>query len=426
MVKKKKSLKTGNLVIAAVIFTILISGALFVKDALAEKSRLAALEQQRQELMAEADKLTVGYYYDEALALLQGVENQELKSEAFLAKIAEIEELRNSLTLYTGRTYHVFFHSLIIDTELAFDDHGHPANGYNMWMTTATEFKRMLPLLLANDFVLYDITKFITANADGTVSKRDIYLPPGKKPLVISIDDVNYYNYMKTDGFADRLTVDENGKLATVVKDRQGNESITYDGDVMPILDSFVEEHPEFSYRGAKGVVALTGYQGAFGYRISDPELYSAEQFAQLRQQVQKIADTLHSTGWQIACHSYTHNQMWRNGTMTMEDLKSDLGRFDKYIRPYVGEVSVFISPFGVHFNSTDPIYQYIITQGKYNIYCPVGASMTTNYYSNSMIQNRLNLDGYTMISAPSRILDAGLFDPALVLDENRPPLKLQ
>jgi len=425
MKQTNKALRVGNVIIAAVILAILISGALFFKDLVDEKARQAALEQQRQELVSEADKMAVGYFYDEALALLNGVEVQELKNEAYLAKIAEIEELKNSMTLYTGRTYHVFFHSLIIDTELAFDDYGHPANGYNMWMTTATEFKRMLPLLLENDFVLYDITKFITVNADGTVAKRDIYLPPGKKPLVISIDDVNYYNYMKPDGFADRLTLDENGKVATVVKDREGNESITYDGDVMPILDAFVAEHPEFSYRGAKGVVAVTGYAGAFGYRISDPEFYSAEQFAQMQQQVQKIAVALHNTGWQIACHSYTHNQRWRNGKMTMDDLKSDLSRFDKYIRPYVGDISVFISPFGVHFNTTDPLYQYIITQGKYNIYCPVGASMSTGYYSNSMIQNRLNLDGYTMISAPSRILDAGLFDPALVLDENRPPLEL-
>ena len=422
----KKKLNLGNLIIVGVIVTILISGALFIKDLAAENARQAALEQQRQEFMAEADKLAVGYYYDEALSLLKGVEDQDLKNEAFLAKIAEIEQMKNSLILYTGRTYHVFFHSLIIDTELAFDDYGHSANGYNLWMTTATEFKRMLPLLLENDFILYDITKFISVNSDGTVTKRDIYLPPGKKPLVISIDDVNYYNYMKPDGFADRLTLDDQGKVATVVKDRQGNESVTYDGDVMPILDAFVEEHPEFSYRGAKGVVAVTGYQGAFGYRISDPELYSAEQFAQMQQQVQKIADALHNTGWQIAGHSYTHNQMWRNGKMTIEDLKSDLNRFDKYIRPYVGKISVFISPFGVHFNTDDPLYKYIIKQGKYNIYCPVGASMTTNYYSHSMIQNRLNLDGYTMITAPSRILNAGLFDPALVVDENRPPLELQ
>ena len=52
------------------------------------------------------------------------------------------------------------------------------------------------------------------------------------------------------------------------------NEYIEDDGtvsvgdyDVVPLIDRFVEEHPDFSYRGAKGIVALTGYNGILGYR---------------------------------------------------------------------------------------------------------------------------------------------------------------
>lgn len=36
---------------------------------------------------------------------------------------------------------------------------------------------------------------------------------------------------------------------------------------MVPLIDRFVEEHPDFSYRGAKGIVALTGYNGILGYR---------------------------------------------------------------------------------------------------------------------------------------------------------------
>ena len=32
-------------------------------------------------------------------------------------------------------------------------------------------------------------------------------------------------------------------------------------------LKGFVEDHPDFSYRGAKAVLALTGYNGLFGHR---------------------------------------------------------------------------------------------------------------------------------------------------------------
>ena len=42
---------------------------------------------------------------------------------------------------------------------------------------------------------------------------------------------------------------------------------VTGDYDVVPILDSFIKEHPDFSYHGRKGILAMTGYDGVLGYR---------------------------------------------------------------------------------------------------------------------------------------------------------------
>ena len=39
--------------------------------------------------------------------------------------------------------------------------------------------------------------------------------------------------------------------------------------DLVPLLDEFIEEHPDFSYRGAKAVLAFTGYNGILGYRTA-------------------------------------------------------------------------------------------------------------------------------------------------------------
>ena len=43
------------------------------------------------------------------------------------------------------------------------------------------------------------------------MTKNEILLPPGKKPFVMSQDDVSYYGYMTSDGFATRMIIDENG-----------------------------------------------------------------------------------------------------------------------------------------------------------------------------------------------------------------------
>ena len=171
------------------------------------------LAAERQALLDEAALLAKGYFYDEAIAALQGA--GELQNAETDAELARIQGLKDSLVKYEGQLYHVFFHSLIVYPELAFDDKGHPAEGYNMWMTTVSEFKAMLPLFLENDFVLYDITEMMELDENGMAQRKDIYLPEGKKPLVISIDDVSYYDYMLPDGFAQRLVINEAGDVVT-------------------------------------------------------------------------------------------------------------------------------------------------------------------------------------------------------------------
>ena len=62
------------------------------------------------------------------------------------------------------------------------------------------------------------------------------------------------------------MVVDEDGKIRNEYVNDDGSVSVG-DYDMVPLIDRFVEEHPDFSYRGAKGIVALTGYNGILGYR---------------------------------------------------------------------------------------------------------------------------------------------------------------
>ena len=116
-----------------------------------------SISEFRASFIEDADTLAAGYFYDEAIARINefpaAIANEETD-----AKILEYTALKNSLVKYEGKYYHLFFHSLIIDTDLAFDSKGHSASGYNSWMATQSEFIKMLPLLLENDFVLYNIT----------------------------------------------------------------------------------------------------------------------------------------------------------------------------------------------------------------------------------------------------------------------------
>lgn len=280
-------------------------------------------------LLEQAESLSRGYFYDEAIELLDNSGYYE--DERVVNLKNEITARKSQLVKYEGQFYHVFFHSLIVYPELAFDgDYMH--EGYDMWMTTVSEFKNMLPQLYERGFILYSMTDI--------KKDRDIILPPGKKPLIISIDDVCYYDYMKNDGFADRLVINEAGEVACEVRTPQGETIVTYDGDVMPILDQFVKEHPDFSYRGAKGIVAVTGYEGALGYRITDLE---GQELIDARNEVKRIAEVMKKNGWLFACHSYTHNDYFKDGGVSFEILSYDSQRWKNTIGEYVLQPDIYL-----------------------------------------------------------------------------------
>ena len=386
----------------------------------------ATLQAQRQVLLEQAELLLRGYYYDDAIALLENC--GELMNTETAALLQDVKKAKESLVKYEGgQYYHIFFHSLAADTALTFDGDREEA-GYDDFMTTVSEFKAMLPLLQEAGFILYDITDMVE-QVDGKAVLKDIYLPAGKKPLVLSIDDVNYYNYMLDDGFASRLDVDDQGNVVTImggtiidhgekVLTVEGGEP-TYDGDVMPILDAYVKEHPEFSWQGAKGIVAITGYAGAFGYRITDLHLFDEQTQQWMLDKTKEVAQALRNTGWQIACHSYTHNQYWNKKTITMEQEEYDIGRWLGEIAPYVGDTNIFISPFGVSFDGDDQRFRYLVDNGFW-IYCPVDSYQPCYVREDYMIQGRINLDGLTMKRYPARI-SRHFFDPTPILDPARP-----
>lgn len=425
-----RSIAAVCLVAALLVAAVVFAYAKNAENAANEASRAAETEARIGTLIAEADRLALGHFYAEAVELLEsepelvtydGHSGGNVTGSAITLKIDEIKEKKGVLVRYEGHVEHIFFHSLIIYPELAFDDYGHPANGYNMWMATVREFKAMLPELHSRGYVLYPLNEFIEGDPDnpGKVKLKDIYLPPGKKPLVISVDDVNYYDYMKPDGFANRLVLGEDGRVWTEVVTMEGETVLTRDGDVMPILDDYVAMHPDFSWRGAKGTLALTGYQGALGYRITD----DLPEEAVWQGQVKAVADALKADGWLFACHSYTHNGYFRTGKVTMQQMQYDTDRWKEKIAPWVGETDIYISPFGWKYSNADAIHRYIPDSG-YRLFCPVGMNSRPVVYDDIAVMYRVNIDGYTMNTWAAKLSEA-YFNVEDVIDPARPPLIL-
>jgi hypothetical protein len=329
-----------------------------------------------------------------------------------IVKIEPAPEVKTEL--YTGKIYHIFFHSLIVYPELAFSLNSGDRQGYQSYMVTRSEFLKILPLLYKNNFVLIDSKLLYKENTDGTISKKDLYIPVGKKPLILSLDDINYVRSQDGNGFATRLVLDSNGEVATEINTPEGKTLVTRDGDIIPILDDFIKAHPDFSYKGFKGIIALTGNQGALGYRTNN---VTSPTYVEDVNMVKLIAKELKRTGWVFASHSYSHGLLFRDDSITLQGVKWDTEKWDAEVRPLVGDTNIFIGPFGQVFKPYDERRNYLVSKGFKELY-GVGMDLYLDYSPQYLMMDRANIDGIRLVQTPHLLTE--YFDPNEVVDQER------
>lgn len=373
-------------------------------------------KEQIEIYISEIKQLLNQTHYKKAAEELKQAIKIQPENEELLKLQVQLDSLQNDLVIYKGPIYHVFFHSLIVYPELCFTGDS-MEQGYNNWMTTVKEFKLMIQEMYDRGYTLVDLGGLYGVDASGKMEVKKLYLPRGQKPLVISVDDMSYYKYMQKDGFAKKLVIDDNGKLASIVDTPDGKEIITMDGDVVPILNNFVEQNPDFSTKGAKGTLALTGYEGILGYRTNqDNHSWEGE-----KDKVIPVVNKLKETGWTFASHSYTHRRTFSEGTITLDYLMYDTQRWKKEVESIVGPTNIYIFPFGATFKQKDKRMKYIINQG-FDIYCGVGPRPSIITYKDNVYMERIDLDGYKMYHMPQLMKD--LFDVSKVFDSARPKFK--
>ena len=102
-----------------------------------------------------------------------------------------------------------------MDTAKAFDGDSDSQN-YNSVMTTKDEFLAILEQMYQKGYVLVRIRDVAYEETDENGNPRfvkgNILLPEGKKPFVMSQDDVCYYPYMDGTGLPNGLVIGEDGK----------------------------------------------------------------------------------------------------------------------------------------------------------------------------------------------------------------------
>ena len=330
---------------------------------------------------------------------------------------------------------HIFFHPVVAYPELAFDGESNE-EGIDDWMVTVGEYNKILQNLYEKDYILVPIESVWSEVTDETgthMVRNTLMLPEGKKPLIISYDDTNYYYYMLHDGFTYKLILDEDGEIRSWGLDPQGNEVVSRDLDAITILDKFVEEHPDFSLNGAKGCLSLTGYEGILGYRthtdrnVTDPaELVKWEENRQKeREAVKPIIARLKETGWTFGCHTWGHINL---SNKTLSRVQDDMGRWMNEVGDLVGPTTILFYPHGARpdgddWHTTGPIFRYLQEQG-FRVFASVGINSFSYIKDDisAVICDRLHPDGKTLRWSRDRYLQ--FYDAWEIIDlETRPDM---
>lgn len=318
----------------------------------------------------------------------------------------------DDLVRYKGPVEHIFFHPLLPEPQYTLHRGTQPAE-FNKWMTTAKEFRGIVRQLYAKDWLLVDLESLFRRRKDGSLRRAPLRLPKGKKPLVISVDDLNYPEYMIVNHLNSKLVLDGSGNVAAKRVRPDGTTVVSRSSEIVPILDRFVANHPDFSHDGAKGTIALTGFEGILGYRTSGAGRHARKEQRRVAPVVQRLKDT----GWTFGSHSYSHPDF---GASSYTRVVADTDRWERFVEPLIGgDARIFVYPYGSP--ATGASLSYLRKAG-FEIFCTIGPTASTTIRDGYAVQARVHVDGLSLMSQKSML--RRFFDPDSVLDPRRPALR--
>ena len=310
--------------------------------------------------------------------------------------------------VYQGDIAHVFYHPVITEPKVAFTQEKNQAKGNFDWMITADEFKRSLNELYKHHYILINPHEAYDLKGK-TVTRKELKLPKGKKPLILSIDDMNYYEYMRGHGYADRLVLDQKQHVVSETKDKNGKVTTSETNDIVPILNQFVKDHPDFSLNGQKGVVALTGYNGVLGYRTNE---LNNKDYLKRKKDAEKVVKAMKRDGWTFASHSWGHIDF---ANSSYDQIIRDTKRWKNEVEPIIGKTDLFIYPHGAQ-DRGSKAYQYLVRDEGFKFLAGVGPNNFTDIGNDSVYQDRVAIDGLNLYDFKYKLKP--FLDPSKVYSE--------
>lgn len=401
---------------------------------IAAQQEKRAYDNEFKDLLVTAALLAEQYEYEKAIKVLQSFSGNPADYPSLGQQIRTYQSELDNMTAWTALDSipNLSFEMLIVDPDRAFKDAKY-AKSYKEKFITTEEFKLILEQLYDNGYTLIrpdDLYEYnVTESGVAYFIEKELLLPNGKKPLLLTQTQVNYNLYMVDSnkdwvadaggaGFASKLIIDENGNFA--------NEYVTAEGtletgayDLIPILESFIATHPDFSYRGARATIALSGYNGLFGYRTQAEaqEKLGDEAYNEEIQKAKLVAQKLQETGYKLACYTYENKEY---GKLSTSKIQADMSGWIAEVVPILGQLDTFVFAKNSDLSSyTGDSYQFLRECGFqfFMGYCKDGTPW--NEISDHYVRiGRIAVSATNLTNKQSWFDD--ILDPTAVLIEQR------
>lgn len=298
---------------------------------------------------------------------------------------------------------------------------------------TVSEFNAILESLYEKGYIIVDANLFYNQEKDEPVTV--LKLPEGKKPLLLTFDDVTYDSRKDDRGMVDKLIRDESGRVCTWTRHADGKEEISYSNEIFPIIEAFVRQHPDFTFRGGRGTLFFTGFDGICGYRSQSEPIDEKEAALGLNRQdevraVKPVIEALRKEGWTFGSHSYAHGRM---PSFSSERVRRDTTQWLEEVGAIVGKTGLFCWPYGGHSSGSVSLrknadHKFLFDSG-FNFFfgCGAGRYLANEPDGNGIFSDRKAITGeilyfYRMgIDVYAREYPY-LFDPDAIWDPLRKP----
>ena len=324
----------------------------------------------------------------------------------------------NELVECTEEVKILSFGSMVAYPDRAFGGNSNSA-GTDERSLTPSEFQKILKSLYDNGYILVNLNDLYTEEG-GEMKKNTLLLPKDRKPLVLIFSDMCFYDNQKENGTIEKIAINREGLIRGLSTSNNGRLTYSRDLDPVSLLDMFVEQHPDFSFNGAKGCIALTGYSGVLGYRTQS-DFQATEETNRQREiaYAKPVIQLLKKTGWYFACSTYGDIDLV---SAEYAAAVEDMAKWVNEVGSLVGETKIFVYPKSsssgtVAMLSSGQTYDYLLNLGFTYFVGGAEASSVTGDGTSAIPCQTASVNGFSLRWRGSQLTDyfiaADVFDTA-------------